>query len=138
MFSNPDIVERQTRAWDNKYKQLMEAFESGTPSNSQAQKGRTRKRDSSMSGGSDFEGSNRVRTPRRRKDSSLSSDPESGAESNTRRKRNSDSFDIRKVKTEIVDIQPPKKRNSESCSEIKMNGKTSSTKLERPSPEPYS
>lgn len=134
---NPDVVERQSRAWSNKYTQLMEAFECEA-SNTQATKGRSRRRESSMSGGSDLEGSSRPRPPRHRKDSSLSSDPESGAESGVRRKRNSESHDGRKIKTENLDLKQRKKRNSESSTEIKVNGKARRTKNEMTSPEAYS
>lgn len=122
-------MERQTRAWAAKYKQLMEGFE-GEPGNAKG-RGGARRRESSMSGGSDMESSARLRPPqgRHRKDStrSLSSDTESGAEMmGQRHKRNSESV----VKTESADSNRRKKRNSECSVETKVNGKSRRTKSE--------
>ncbi|XP_046662754.1 DNA-directed RNA polymerase III subunit RPC5 [Homalodisca vitripennis] len=122
---NSEVVERQTRAWASKFKQIMEALE-GDGTTPQG-KGRSRRRESSMSGGSDLESPQRLKAPpRHRKDSSFSSDTESGTESG-RRKRNSESSEGHKVKTE-----QRKKRNSESGSEPKLNGKSKRTKNEIP------
>lgn len=121
-------MERQSRAWTAKYKQLMEGFE-GEPGNAKG-RGGARRRESSMSGGSDMESSARLRPPqgRHRKDStrSLSSDTESGAEMGQRHKRNSESI----VKTENVEGNQRKKRNSECSAETKVNGKSRRTKSE--------
>lgn len=119
-------MDRQNRAWAAKYKQLMEMFE-GELGNAKG-RGGARRRESSMSGGSDMESSARLRPPhgRHRKDStrSLSSDTESGAEMGHRHKRNSESV----VKTESVDGNQRKKRNSECSVENKVNGKSRRTK----------
>lgn len=136
LHRNPDVVERQGRAWAAKYKQLMEAYE-GEPGNAKG-RGGSRRRESSMSGGSDLESSARLRPPqgRNRKDSSrsVSSDTESGAETGHRRKRNSESL----VKTENVDGKQRKKQNSECSVEVKVNGKSKRTKGEMASSDTVS
>lgn len=153
----PDVVERQNMWWEAKYRQLSETFESKATCASPS-KSRSRRRESSMSGGSDLESPVRSRlhsgSSRRRKDSSFSSDAESGTETGRRKKNNSESCsetsnNSRKTKQENLDkcVNNRKKRNSESAQKdgIKqVNGmdSTATSKMKRTkkhdmaSPEP--
>lgn len=111
--------------WEAKFRQLSETFESKANCSSPS-KNRSRRRESSMSGGSDLESPGRSRkqsgSSRRRKDSSFSSDAESGTETGRRKKHNSESCSetsnsSRKMKQDNLDktVNNRKKRNSESA-----------------------
>lgn len=121
----PDVVERQNMWWEAKFRQLSETFESKANCSSPS-KSRSRRRESSMSGGSDLESPGRSKlhsgSSRRRKDSSFSSDAESGTETGRRKKHNSESCSetgnsSRKIKHDAMDktVNNRKKRNSESA-----------------------
>uniref|UniRef100_A0A1B6DQ29 DNA-directed RNA polymerase III subunit RPC5 n=1 Tax=Clastoptera arizonana TaxID=38151 RepID=A0A1B6DQ29_9HEMI len=129
----PEIAQRHSLAWEAKYKQLKEAFETSCPAS--PTKHHSRRRESSMSGGSDLESPVRYKSqqinPRRRKNSSVSSDTETIVESQ-RQKRNNESInDGKKKNGSFEENIHRKKQNSESSQENTKINKSISKNFKR-------